>query len=109
VCLAILLSPMCHQERQHLDCIGKYLGMGAMVGFGPVVVLVPGPTVFHGLNIGFVIWVCVCFALPWDATVMVFVAVTIAADESLVSLLGCFEFAGNMVAVMFIHQVCLCC
>jgi len=47
------VSPVCHQQRWHLDCSMKSLGLGVMIGFALVVVFIPGPTVFHGLNVGF--------------------------------------------------------
>jgi len=46
------------------NCAGKSLGMGVIVGFAPVVVFVPGPTVFHGLNIGFAFWVFAIDVFP---------------------------------------------
>jgi len=77
----------------------KSLGMGVMVGFGPVVIFVLGPTVFHGLEIGFIICVFVFEAIPWVAAAIVFIAVAITANESLVSLLLCFRYGYSCVCL----------
>jgi len=63
--------------------------MGVIIGFAPVVVFVLGPTVFHGLNVGFDLFVFV-INFPWVVAAVVFVATAVAANESSVSLLEYF-------------------
>jgi len=79
------------------------------VGFGPEVIFVPGPIVFHGLNVGFIMVLLVFWPLPRVVAAMVFVAIAIAVDELSVSLLGGFGCAADMFAVMCVHRMHLCC
>jgi len=79
------------------------------VGFGPEVIFVPGPIVFHGLNVGFIVVLLVFWPLPRVTAAVVFIAIAVAADESSVSLLGCFGCAADMFAVMCVCWMHSCC
>jgi len=66
--------------------------------------LVPGPAVFHGLNISFCLLLFVVF--PCVVAMVLFITISIVADESSISLLCCLWFWVSVDIFVFVRLAC---